>query len=58
MVGKRGLCCQCPMVLDGLRQLQYGEIMLNVMLKIVQRQGIGVELPLHIGAHRLFHLQV
>ena len=26
------------------------------MLKIAQHQGIDVELPLHVGAHRLFHL--
>jgi len=36
-------------------QVQRGEILLNVMLKIAQRQGIDIELPLQVGAHCLFH---
>lgn len=33
-----------------------GEILLNAMLKIAQRRGIDVELPLQVGAHLSFHL--
>ena len=40
----------------GLRQVGCSRILLNTMLKIAQHQGINIELPLHIGAHHLFHL--
>jgi hypothetical protein len=33
-----------------------GKIALDTILKVVQRQGINVELPLQVGAHLLFHL--
>jgi len=36
-------------------QVQHGEILLNMMLKIAQCQGIDVELPLQVGACHLFH---
>jgi len=47
MVGERGLCHQRPVVvLDGFRQVGHHKILLNTMLKIVQCQGIAIELPL------------
>lgn len=33
-----------------------GEIMLNASLKVAQRRGVDVELPLQVGAHLPFHL--
>jgi len=33
-----------------------GEIMLNASLKVAQRRGVDVELPLQVGAHLSFHL--
>ena len=33
-----------------------GEIMLNAGLKVAQRRGVDVELPLQVGAHLPFHL--
>ena len=44
------------MALDGFRRVEHGEILLNTMLKIVQRRGIDVELPLQGGAHLSFHM--
>ena len=41
-------------VLDGFRPVERGEILLNAMLKIVQRRGIDVELSLQVGARRSF----
>jgi len=40
----------------GLGVIGYSEILLNTMLKIMQHQGINVELPLQVGVHLLFHL--
>jgi len=40
---------------EGVRSWS-GEILLNAMLKIAQRRGIDVELPLQVGAHLSFHL--
>jgi len=43
MVEKRCMCYQHPMVLlDGFRQVGHSEILLNMMLKIMQHQGIDI----------------
>jgi len=46
-----------PLVVpDGSRGVEHGEMLLNAMLKIAQRRGINVELPLQGGAHLSFHM--
>jgi len=45
--GRGARAANIPLVvLDGFRPVERGEILLNAMLKIVQRRGINVELSL------------
>ena len=49
-------CCVWAGSLQGWLEASWTQRnLLNAMLKIAQRQGIDVQLPLQVGAHCLFH---
>jgi len=53
--GRGARAADIPLVvLDGFRPVECGEILLNAILKIMQHQGINVELSLQVGAHHSF----